>query len=358
MRSNTNFWKGFRRIFYPIALLSGLYIFLRNKFYDWNWIRPVRFNFPIICVGNLSVGGTGKSPMIEMLVEWLQPFIQPATLSRGYKRKTKGYLLANDLTSALEIGDEPMQFHLKFPNLPVAVGESRTQAVPLLLHDAPQTGVILLDDAFQHRKIHAGYNIVLTEFSNPFWSDWYLPAGDLRDLKQSANRAQTIVVTKCPEDLGTETAGKFRNEIQQYAPKASVYFTALQYGIPIHYSGDPVKPYEPDEVILLVAGIANPLPLRNHIERHVHQLHEIRFADHHIFSIDDLLKISETFAGIEAEKKRIITTEKDFVRLVKFGKELENLQLYVQPVRHKVLFKQEGAFKYEILNFALNFRKE
>ena len=350
--------KKFRFLFYPVSLIAGLYIFIRNKLYDWNWLKPVSFNFPIICVGNLSVGGTGKSPMIELLISWLKPHLLPATLSRGYKRKTEGYLMAGQHITALEIGDEPMQFYLKHPEIPVAVGESRVQAIPLLLHDAPETGIILLDDAFQHRRIKAGLNIVLTAYENPFWEDHFLPMGELRDSKYSANRADIIVVTKCPEKLSPQEAENFRNEIGAYAPGIPVYFTTLQYGEPHQLYTQTPKPLQHDETILLVTGIANPRPLKAYLASRVKEVKEINFPDHHIFDIDDLKRIKAHFSELPAAQKRILTTEKDSVRLIKFGKELEALELFVQPVCHHVLFNEEESFKERIINFAINFRKD
>src|SRR5258708_36001165 len=167
------FLKSFRILFLPFAVIYWFAISIRNWFYRTNIFRSTSFGLPVICVGNLSVGGTGKSPMVEYLVEILKDHFKIATLSRGYKRKTKGYSLANENSTALEIGDEPMQFHLKFPGLPVAVGEKRIEAIPQLLHDKPETKVIILDDAFQHRKIKAGLNILLTEYNNLFVHDFY-----------------------------------------------------------------------------------------------------------------------------------------------------------------------------------------
>jgi len=185
----------------PVSLLYWLIISIRNWLYDKNISRSTSFALPVICIGNLSVGGTGKSPMVEYMIAGLKDKFKIATLSRGYKRRTKGYSLANQNTTALDIGDEPMQFHTKFPDIPVAVGEERIVAIPLLLHDKPDTQVILLDDAFQHRAIKAGLNILLTDYTNLFTRDFYLPTGDLRDLRSSCKRADIIVVTKCKPDL-------------------------------------------------------------------------------------------------------------------------------------------------------------
>src|SRR3954463_5651839 len=181
MNFDFRFTRPFRILLLPFALLYGLIVTIRNWLYDKKILRSATFSFPLICIGNLSVGGTGKSPMVEYLIELLQPQFKVATLSRGYKRKTKGYGLANEATTALEIGDEPMQFHLKFPGIAVAVGEERLVAIPQLLHDKPDTQAIILDDAFQHREVRAGFNILLTPYGDLFTKDFFLPTGDLRD---------------------------------------------------------------------------------------------------------------------------------------------------------------------------------
>src|ERR1041385_6345039 len=195
------FLKSFRILLLPFSIIYWFAVWLRNFLYDTNILRSSSFGLPVICVGNLSVGGTGKSPMVEFLVERLKNKFRVATLSRGYKRKTTGYALANEHTTSLDIGDEPMLFHQKFPKVPVAVGEERLVAIPQLLHDKPDTQVIILDDAFQHRAVTAGLNILLTDCNNLFTRDFYLPTGDLRDLRSSYRRAEIIVVTKCDPGL-------------------------------------------------------------------------------------------------------------------------------------------------------------
>ena len=200
------FLKSFRILLLPFALLYWLGISVRNWLYNKNILKSATFGLPLICIGNLSVGGTGKSPMVEYLVTRLKDKFRVATLSRGYKRKTKGYALANENTTALEIGDEPMQFHLKFPGVPVAVGEERLVAIPQLLHDKPDTQAIILDDAFQHRSIKAGLNIILTDYNNLFTRDFYLPTGDLRDLKSSYKRSEIQGrLKKCWKHIATAT---------------------------------------------------------------------------------------------------------------------------------------------------------
>ena len=208
MNFNTIFLKSFRVLLLPLAVIYGVIIFIRNKLFDNNYLKSAEFNFPLICIGNLAVGGTGKSPMVEYLIALLKPTYKVGTLSRGYKRRTKGYALANQYTTALEIGDEPMQFHSKFPDVAVASCEERIVGIPHLLQDVPDLQAIILDDAFQHRTIKAGLNILLTECSNLYSQDFFLPTGDLRDEWASAKRAQIIIVTKCPYNLDAENKTK------------------------------------------------------------------------------------------------------------------------------------------------------
>ena len=211
--------RSFRLFLFPLAFLYGVIINIRNLLYDRKIIKSVEFNLPIICVGNLSAGGTGKSPMVDYLARLLKQKYSIATLSRGYKRRTSGYLLANDYSSAIEIGDEPMQFHLNHPDISVAVGEKRIEAIPQLLFDKPETKIIILDDAFQHREIHSGFNIVLTDYSNLYTRDFFLPTGDLRDQRSSIKRADVIVITKCPLKMTEHEKFKILKEINALEPQ-------------------------------------------------------------------------------------------------------------------------------------------
>src|SRR5258705_3787184 len=230
------FLKSFRILLFPFALIYWFIIFIRSRAYDNKLFQSVSFGLPVICVGNLSVGGTGKSPMVEYLVENLKNQFRVATLSRGYKRKTRGYALANEFSTALEIGDEPMQFYLKFPNVPVAVGVKRIEAIPQLLHDSSETEVIILDDAYRHREINPGFNILLTDNNNLFTRDFYLPTGDLRDLKSNYARADIIVVTKCKPDLLKEEKKEITENINLLGHQ-HIFFTTLEYGRLYHVSG-------------------------------------------------------------------------------------------------------------------------
>ncbi len=347
--------KSFRYLLFPFSLLYGAIIWLRNYCYDKGIFKSASFNFPLICIGNLAVGGTGKTPMTEYLVRSLQQKYKIATLSRGYKRKTKGFAIADATATALEIGDEPMQLHQKFPGLVVAVGEERLVAIPQLLHAAPSLQAILLDDAFQHRQVKAGLNILLTEYKNLFTRDFMLPAGDLRDVRASRKRADIFVVTKCPPELSTEEKKALIKEINP-AEHQCVFFTETIYAEPYHlFTRQPVN-FSADTDILLICGIANPRPLKDFLAANVHTYQMQRYADHHIFSIDDMEDIRKEFESMASGRKIMLTTEKDAVRLQKFEKELSHYPLYVLPVEHSFLFGEASLFEQKIETFIQSFR--
>jgi len=350
------FLRSFRILLFPFSLLYWLGIGVRNFLYDKKILSSNEFALPVICVGNLSVGGTGKSPMVELLVTLLKDRYRVATLSRGYKRRTRGYALAGAGSTALDIGDEPMQFHLKFPEVPVAVGEERLDAIPQLLHDRPDTQVIILDDAFQHRAVRAGMNILLTDYHNLFTRDFYLPTGDLRDCKSSYKRAQIIVVTKCKPDLDEEAGKKITMEIDPQ-PGQQVFFATIEYGIPYHIQSRRDFPFSLDTDVLLVTGIANPLPLKKMLEEHHHSYQMLQYPDHHIFTIDDWNEILKKYRSMGAGNKMILTTEKDAVRLEKFKNEIGELPLFVLPVRHRFLFGGEQLFRQLLEEFIQQFKK-
>jgi tetraacyldisaccharide 4'-kinase len=346
--------KPVRMLLLPFSLIYGLIIYIRNWMFDVNLLRSSSFNLPLICIGNLAVGGTGKSPMVEFLVGRLQYVFPVAVLSRGYKRKTRGYTLATPQSTALEVGDEPMQIFNKFPKVTVAVGEERVVAIPQLLHDKPGTRVIILDDAFQHRWVKAGFNIVLTDYNNLFTRDWFLPTGDLRDLPKSKKRANIIVVTKCPPDLSLAEKSHLIKEIKPSAGQ-HIFFTAISYGKPYQIiTRETWKPGKGTE-ILLVTGIANPGQLKKYLEDEFNGYDELAFSDHHIFTIDDLNYILKKFNQIPASGKILLTTEKDAVRLQKFSQQLRDLPFYVMPIEPVFLFHEENLFTQLITTFIQEF---
>ena len=330
---------------------------MRHWLYDTKILKSAKFNLPIICVGNLAMGGTGKSPMTEYLIRLLRPDYKIATLSRGYKRKTKGFAEANEHTTALEIGDEPMQFHEKFPDIVVAVAEERIVGIPQILYDYPQTEVIILDDALQHRPVKAGLNILLTEYSNPFTEDHLFPAGNLRDVRSRGAEADIIVVTKCPPTITIENADKLSNELRQYS-KANVFFAALKYSQPHHLFTNEVFYLNNETNVLLLSGIANPAKLTEFLREIVSSYQMNQYSDHHIFTVDDLKMLKKDFDNIESSAKIILTTEKDGVRLKKFRQEIGNLPIYVIPVEHQILFEKQNEFNNRIIEFVRNFNSD
>jgi len=356
MNFNFPLFRTIRILLFPLSLIYFGIIYLRNRLYDKGIFKSATFNLPLVCIGNIAAGGTGKSPMTEYLVRELKSHFQIATLSRGYKRKTRGYALANENSTALEIGDEPMQFHLKFPDTPIAVGEARIEAIPQLLHDKPGTQAIILDDAFQHRAVKAGMNIVLTDCNNLYTRDWYLPTGDLRDEKASIKRADIIVVTKCSPALSTEEKEAVLQEIEPL-PRQTVFFTSIRYGRPYHIISKKNVQVTAEMEVLLVTGIANPRPLKNLLQEKSKTYYEMAYNDHHIFTIDDLKDMQKRFNSIQANDKIILTTEKDAVRLVKFEHELAAMPLYVVPIELDFLFNDAHRFNGLIGTFIKEFKK-
>ena len=347
--------KSFRYLLFPFAFIYGAIIWLRNKMFDKNILKSASFNFPIICVGNLAVGGTGKTPMVEYMVEMLMNRYKTATLSRGYKRKTKGFAIANASTTAIDIGDEPMQFHQKFPDITVAVGEERLFAIPQILHQMPETDVIILDDAFQHRTVKAGLNILLTDFRNLYTRDLMMPSGDLRDIKSSSKRADLIIVTKCKPNLTVEEKESLTKEINPL-PHQKVLFTEILYAQPYHLFNKQKINVGSATDVLLICGIANPKPLMDFLATHVHTYDMNRYPDHHIFTIDDLNEIKKHFEKIGSGNKIILTTEKDAVRLQKYINELSSYPIYVLPVKHSFLFDEAPVFEEAITGFINSFQ--
>ncbi len=341
--------KSFRYLLFPFAFIYGFIVWLRNRLFDKNILKSSDFNFPIICIGNLAVGGTGKTPMVEYLVEMLQGRFKTATLSRGYKRKTKGFALADEKTTAIDIGDEPMQFHQKFPEITVAVGEERLVAIPQILHLRPETEVIILDDAFQHRSVRAGLNILLTDYKNLYTRDLMMPSGDLRDVKSSSKRAQIIIVTKCKPDLSESEKIAIINEINPLTGQ-HVFFTTIEYGQPYQLYSKQHVMISDSTGVLLVCGIANPKPLMEYLTNKVHTYDMLRFPDHHIFKIDDLTEIKDQFKKLTASNNIILTTEKDAVRLEKFKDQLSGFPFYVLPIRHKFIFNEAAKFETLVID--------
>ncbi len=335
-----------RKILYPFALLYGELVSFRNKAFDKGIFKTTKFSIPTIVVGNLNVGGTGKSPQIEYLVRLLQRDFSVAVLSRGYKRKSVGFQLADKNTNAEQIGDEPMQFYSKFDNILVAVDGDRVNGINQLKKLINSPNVVLLDDAFQHRKVDAGFNILLTAYHNLYTDDFMLPAGNLREKSIGANRAQIIIVSKCPETLSETEQFKIAQKLKP-SLNQTIFFSKITYHDNVinercKIALTELKNYK----VLLVTGIANANPLIKFLENKKIQLKHLKFADHYNFSTSDKENIIYEFDKIQAKEKIILTTEKDYVR----GFSNLNNQIYYLPIRTEFL-DHGGDFNTLILSY-------
>ncbi|MES2779716.1 MAG: tetraacyldisaccharide 4'-kinase, partial [Bacteroidota bacterium] len=291
-----------------------------------------KFDFPIICVGNIAAGGTGKTPHIEWLIQHLQFEFQLAVLSRGYKRKTVGYLLADAFTTPEQIGDEPFQITQKYPNIQLAVSENRVLGVPALLGDTPDTQVILMDDGFQHLPIEPGYSIILTDYRNLFYNDWLLPSGSLREFRSGYKRAQCIVVSKCPTNLSEVDKQSIRKRINPLQHQL-VLFSSLTYQSlqPVY---DSVITIAPSTEVLAFSGIAHNTLFIEELKRQFKMVHAIPYSDHKNYSEKELTTIANRFNNLSSTNKIIVTTEKDAVKLrsPQAQQILGKLPVYVLPV--------------------------
>jgi len=303
-----------RKILYPFSILYGEITSARNNFYNKGILKSTSFDIPIIVVGNLSVGGTGKTPQVEYLVRLLQETYKVAILSRGYKRSTKGFIIADTKTLVSDIGDEPMQYYSKFANVIVAVDADRVHGITELSKLDNSPDVILLDDAYQHRKVEAGLNILLTSYGNLYIDDKMLPSGNLREKIEGANRAQIIVVTKCPSSLNEQEQFEITKNLKVELDQ-TVFFSAIKYGEEIVGKDIriPINELSNFEIVL-VTGIANTEPLTTFLDEKNSTYHHVKYADHYNFTEKDYVKINEVYSKVKTDKKLILTTEKDYVR--------------------------------------------
>ena len=335
----------FDPVLYPFSWLYEGVTRLRNRMFDLGMKKSVLFETPTVVVGNLSWGGTGKTPMVEFLIRKLKDEYQIATLSRGYGRKTTGFLLADEGLNASDLGDEPYQIYSKFgKDITVAVGEERILAIPQILAEKPETELILLDDAFQHRYVKGHVHILLTTYQRPFFEDKIIPLGTLREHPKGASRADTIVVTKCPDGLTAAIKEEYDRKIKQYAsPEALVVFAGLRYGRPYHvFTGESLAQQAP---VILLSGIANNEVLKAEVANKYKLLEVLEYPDHHKYSEKDLQHLSSVYKKHTEKKPIVITTEKDEVKL-KAHKSLHYLReipIFALPVEIKLNRTDEDA---------------
>ena len=345
-------------LLYPFSWLYGFGVYLRNQAYDLNLLKSKEFDVPVISIGNITVGGTGKTPHVEYLVKLLREKFVVATLSRGYKRKSSGFIRVELTSKVTEVGDEPLQIKKKFPKQTVSVCEKRVEGVEKLLSDdsGQIPDVIILDDAFQHRRITPGINILLIDYNRQIKEDYLLPAGRLREGSAQMRRANIIIFTKCPDEVTPIMRRILQKEVA-LKPYQSLFFSAMVQ--------DKLKPVFDEAIydeafnadkswsILVVTGIASPKLVLNHLKKFSNKIELLSFPDHHYYSESDIQMIMQQFDNIDSGKKIIVTTEKDSTRI----KDMETLPeefkkiLFYLPVEVKFLDNERKEFNQKILNY-------
>ncbi len=342
----------------PVSLLYGLGVAIRNLLYELGLLKGVQFDLPVIAVGNISIGGSGKTPHTEYLIRLLKNYINLAVLSRGYKRKTKGYLKVYPDMKVEQVGDEPLQCKRKFPDIAVGVAESRALGIPSLLGDYPQVQTVILDDAFQHRAVTPGLNIMLTEYDYPFFRDFLLPFGRLREWRSAYKRADLIVISKCPQQFTPEGRAHFRKKIN-LQPEQKLFFSYYRYGEPYYLFNPSYKGIiDEDTSVLLICAIARTDYLLSYLEQEAGGVALMDFEDHHYFTKYDMGRLQTNFKRIESGRKMIITTEKDAIRMEQhhtFLKE-NDLPVFVLPIEVQFHDDDGQAFQSVVQQFLLDFK--
>lgn len=351
---------------FPLSFLYGMVVWVRNILFDLNILPSKEYDIPIISVGNLTVGGTGKTPHVEYLVQLLSKKFVVATLSRGYKRKTKGFFLAHENSTAAQIGDEPLQIKRKFKNVAVAVDAKRTRGIEKLQKLIPDLQVIILDDAYQHRYVKPGISILLVDYTRNIFDDYLLPAGRLREPASSRDRADIIIVTKCPDTVKPIELRLLEKQLIQYAYQ-KVFFTKITY-LPLISVFDPNLPaFKPEDIaaqtdeIIVISGIARNEGMVQYLENFFATVHVFQFADHYNYSARDLHQIIELFAEISEKKKCfLITTEKDATKISAFNSLEEDMKkvFYYLPIQIEFLENKQETFDSLIYNYVHNNRPD
>jgi tetraacyldisaccharide 4'-kinase len=343
---------------YPLSLIYGLITGIRNFMYNTGILSSVEFQLPVICVGNITVGGTGKTPHTEYLARLLRGSFKVAILSRGYKRKTRDFRIASSSSLVSDIGDEPMQLFGKFPDVLVAVDRNRVNGVNKILQVNPETEVIILDDGFQHRSITPGFSILLSDFERLIVRDHIMPYGSLRESRINMRRADIILITKSPENISPIQRRLIVKEIDK-APYQNLYFTSISYEAPLPvFVGKYPEENQTDisydgSGIVLITGIANPVPLKEHLQKMFGEIIHLSFPDHHNFKENDLIKMFSAYKDLKSKTKYLFTTEKDAVRLREFTNIAESFKstFFYIPVGIHFLNDDKDEFDNMIVDY-------
>ena len=347
-----------RIILSPFTLLYGMGVGLRNIFYDSGLLKSTSFNIPVISVGNLSVGGAGKTPHVEYLIMLLQEYLNVAVLSRGYKRKSKGFKWVHSNDQVTQTGDEPLQFKRKFPVTSVAVCESRNLGIPMMLQGKPDIQAMLLDDAFQHRSVVPGLNILLTTFDEPYTRDYLLPSGRLREFRSSSSRADIIIVTKCPSTIDESTMQKYRRELNPDKFQ-KLFFSIYKYADPYYmYNPSMRKKLTRDTKVVLLSAIANVEYLLDYLDVNADIVQLLKYEDHHYFKDEEILLLEKIIKEIDDPNTIIITTEKDAMRLDLHRQKIieSKLPIFALPIKVNFVAEKENDFDESVKDFLLNFK--
>ena len=337
----------FKYLFWPLGLIYGSIVELIKWGYRQGIWERRRFERASLVVGNLSMGGTGKSPHVEYILRQMGSYHHLAVLSRGYGRKSKGLRWLSLNSSAEEVGDEPLQIHKKFPQIPFVVAEKRTEGMQAILQKAPITELVILDDAMQHWPLMADAYLLLTTYTQPFFKDAPIPAGRLREFAFNYKRAKIIVISKCPADLKEEAAQQFLKQLQPL-PHQKVFFSYFRYGQTYLLTAPNEKQdlaSFKDAPILLLTGIAKPGPLVQYLEQQGQQVKLMAFGDHHLYSEKDWRNIQQSLKQL-GPKARLLTTEKDSIRLTPWA---QQQAIYVLPIEVEIAFEQAAAFQRAII---------
>ncbi len=345
-------------ILLPISIFYGIAVNVRNTLFDLKILKSKEFDLPVISVGNITVGGTGKTPTVEYLVSLLKHQFKVAVLSRGYKRKTKGFLLSDINSTVEDIGDEPLQIKLKYPEITVAVSESRVKGIEALMKISPPIQVVILDDAFQHRYVNPGLSILLYDYTQPFLVDRFLPYGRLRENPNERHRADIILVTKTPEGIKPIDMRILATNLT-LRPYQNLFYSKIHYKglMPVYqnelFSLDVDALKDRNFTVLLVTGIGNPKPLEDYCKNISRDIRTFRFGDHHQYSEKDMEKIISDFNAVENKKKIIVTTEKDAIRfrMLDVSDPLIKRSFFYYAIEMLILNNEKKDFNDRVLSY-------
>lgn len=342
----------------PLSLLYGLVIGARNTLYQTGVLKSSSFTIPVIGVGNLSMGGSGKTPHVEYMIRLLQPYINLGILSRGYMRKSRGYMEVMTGHGVDLTGDESLQYKLKYPQVVVSVSERRAIGIPLMMADHPDLQTVILDDAFQHLSVSPSLNILITDYKFPFFKDHILPSGRLREWRSAAQRADVMIVSKCPQDLTKEQMEEWKKNLKA-TPEQKVFFSTYLYGDP-YYMYDPKQKIKLQDNLnaVLISGIAKPIYLQEYLDSKINYVNVHAYEDHHNFKPHEVSLVQRALEELPGENKIVITTEKDSTRLDKHREFLQEkkMPIFILPIQVKFLNNNEENFDAFIKDYLLNYK--